>query len=122
MTTYIFVQATAVLFLLYTGTAVPPATLAHKEAWIGLTDRYILGANRRLANAKSAMLQENKLDAAGMHVILLLIRTLIGTYLGCCFVQGGWRCSVLCSRFNDIHSRSYYCGTAVCCCIRTGTA
>ena len=29
--------------LLYTGTAVPPATLAHKEAWIGVTERYVLG-------------------------------------------------------------------------------
>ena len=41
-TTYILVQTTAVAVLLslYTGTAVPPATLAHKEAWIGMTDTF----------------------------------------------------------------------------------
>ena len=41
--------------------------------------------------------------------------TLIGTYLVCCFVQEGLRCALLCSRFNDIHARTYYCGTAVSC-------
>ena len=43
----------------------------------------------------------------------LLIRTLIGTYLVCCLVQGGLRCALLCSRFNDnVHTRTNYC----CCC------
>ena len=50
--------------------------------------------------------------------ILLLIRTLIGTYLACCLVQGRLRCALLCSRSNDIRTRKN-CGTAVCCCIRT---
>ena len=34
----ILVRSTAVLLLLCTGAAVPPATLAHKEAWTGMTD------------------------------------------------------------------------------------
>ena len=40
-TTYILVHTTgtAVVVLLYIGTAVPPATLAHNEAWIGMADR-----------------------------------------------------------------------------------
>ena len=39
-TTYILVHTAAVLLLLYTGTAVPPATLVHKEAYIGMADRF----------------------------------------------------------------------------------
>ena len=38
-TTYILIHTTAVLLLLYTGTALPPAKFAHKQAWIGITDR-----------------------------------------------------------------------------------
>ena len=52
-TTYILVHTTAVLLLLYTCTAIPPVTLAHKEAWIGMTDicsKY-KGASRRAALA-----------------------------------------------------------------------
>ena len=49
---------------------------------------YQVGANRRRANAKSSMLQEQHPDAACMYVILILICTLIGTYSVCCFVQG----------------------------------
>ena len=46
---------------------VPPATLARKEEWTGITTEVvrlsnILGARRRLANAKSSMLQGNKRD------------------------------------------------------------
>ena len=51
-----------------------PATLAHKEEWNGKTEAVrrwsnILGANRRLANAKSSMLQEYNPDAACMYEI-----------------------------------------------------
>ena len=52
-TTYILVHTTAVLLLLYPCTAIPPVTLAHKEAWIGMTDicsKY-KGASRRAALA-----------------------------------------------------------------------
>ena len=66
-TTYILVHTTAVLPLLYTGTVVPPAALAHEEAWIGMPDRYILGANRRVANAKSSILQ-GKQTGRSMYV------------------------------------------------------
>ena len=38
-TTCALVQPTDVLLLLYTGAAVPPATVAHKESWIGMTGR-----------------------------------------------------------------------------------
>ena len=57
----------------------------------------IFGANRRLANPKISMLQENNPDAACI-VCVLLICTPIGTYLVCCLVQG-WLalcCAVLC--------------------------
>ena len=55
---------------------------ASRSGWSYVVIRWsnILGANRRLANAKISMLQENKRDAAFMYTyILLLIRTLIGT-------------------------------------------
>ena len=37
-----------------------------------------------------------------------VVRTLIGTNLVCCLVQGGLRCALLCSWFNVIHTRTYY--------------
>ena len=61
--------------------AVPSATLAHKEEWIGMTDivsrwSNILGANKRLANAQSSMLQENKRDTACMsHLCCIAHKT-----------------------------------------------
>ena len=67
----------------------------------------VLRANRRLANAKSSMLQENKRDAACMYThILLFIRNLIGTNLDFSLCRGDCAavscCALLCSRFNDI--------------------
>ena len=57
-------------------------------------------ASRRLACAKSSMLQENNPDAACMYeYIVLLIFPPIGTYLVCCFVQGRAECAVLCSLY-----------------------
>ena len=67
----------------------------------------IFGANRRLASAKSSMLQENNPDAPHactytciplFRLFWYLVCTLIGTYLLCCFVQGWLRCAraVLC--------------------------
>ena len=42
----------------------------NRQIYIYVPSRWcnILGANRRLANAKSAMLQENKRDAACMYI------------------------------------------------------
>ena len=102
-TTNNIVRSTAALRLLCTGAAVPLATLAHKEAWIGMTERCkcrwssILGANRRVPSAKSSMLQKNKRDAvcmyehtsfdtySGRHVLGLLFRA-GGVALLCCAV------------------------------------
>ena len=48
----------------------------------------ILGANRRLADAKSSMPQENKRDEAYIYVRTFFTRTLIVTYLVVsCFVR-----------------------------------
>ena len=93
---------TAVVVYPYSGSA----RYARSQRSMDWKDRYILGANRRLANAKSSMLQESKRQHACTYLINL-IRTVIGTYLVCCFVQGGLRCAVLCSRFNDIHTHPH---------------
>ena len=87
-----------------TGTAVPPLTLAHEEALIGMTDIYIPGSNRGPANAKSSMLH-GKQTGRPMHVRthLFLICTLNGTYLFCFFTYGELRCAVQSSRFNGKH-------------------
>ena len=69
-----------------------PLTLAHKEEidWNDRCSRWsnVLGANRRIADAKSSMLQEIKPDAACMYVLTVLIRTLIDTFLVSYVVQG----------------------------------
>ena len=59
----------------------------------------ILGSNRRLANAKSSMLQESNhapCTYVRTYLVLFLICTVIGAYFVCCFVQGVLRCAVLC--------------------------
>ena len=74
------------------------------------------------------MLQENKRYAARMYVLrtymLLLIRTLIGTFLVCCFVLGvALLCCanafLLCSRLNGVRTHSYIFTIRLrCCCIK----
>ena len=79
----------AVKQLLYTGTAVPPATLAHKEAWVGITDRckvdgptfYVQTGDLQMPRTPCSM-KTNGTQHACTHVHLL-IRTRIGTYLVC---------------------------------------
>ena len=122
-TYYVLLYCSAVEQWLYTGTSVPPATLARKEACIDITDRCKvdgptfsvqtgdLPMPRALCSRKTNGTQH------ACTYVCFFVRTLIGTDLVCCLVQGGLRCALLCSRFNDIHTRTY-CGTAVCCCIR----
>ena len=54
------------------GASCKGTTIAHKEEWNGMTDVVDgpkkLGANRRLVNAKTSMLQEKNPDAACMCV------------------------------------------------------
>ena len=105
----------------YTGTAVPPATLARKEACIGITDRCKVDGSTfsvktgDLPMPRALRSRKTNWTQHACTYMCLVVRTLIGTNLVCCLVQGGCAvlcCALLCSWFNVIHTRTYYKGAS----------
>ena len=123
-TYYILLYCSAVKQLLYTGTAVPPATLVGKEACTGITDRCKvdgptfsvktgdLPMPRALRSRKTNWTQHS------CTYMCFVVRTLIGTNLVCCLVQGGLGCALLCFAVLVVqrHTYSYILYTAVLLC------
>ena len=75
----------------------PPATLAHKEEWNGITD-VVDGPTfwERTGDLQKPRAPCSRKTTWTPHACtyILFLCTLIGTYLVCCFVQGD--CAVLC--------------------------
>ena len=87
--------AVLLLLLLYIGTAIPSATLVHKEAWIGITQ---IRFRCKQASCKYHELhapRKTKGTQNARTYIFLLIRTPVGMCLVWCIVQRG-DCAVLC--------------------------
>ena len=104
----------------YSGSARYPRS----QEWIGMTVKCsrwsnILGACRRLANAKSSMLQKNNPDAACMYVhtsfdtysdrLVLGLLLCAGVIALCCAALccAALCCPVLCSRYRCRYSTTY---------------
>ena len=123
-TTYILVHTTAVVLLRYTGTSVPPDTMAHEKAWSGMTDRCckVDGPTFEATCKCQELHAPRKQKGRRMHVrtyffwyLLLSART---DFLLC---AGGLCCAALCARLNDIYTRTC-CSTStavllLCCCL-----
>ena len=100
-------------------------TLAHKQEWNGVMTYVVDGPTFWVQTGDLQMprapcsRKTTRTPHACTYIlgVLILICTLVGTYFVCCFVQGSPRCAmlccaVLCSRFNDIHTRTVHTKTA----------